>query len=133
MVCSSKLTSASSWCSKCQGQVRRQKASTSYQGRCRRQAPTVYRDGQRRPPHSRAKPGSSISSKWKTRSMPTTKEKTLVSRPCRNEPYSSAKHSSAVANHSKAGGIRRNAPAYCVRLAKKGEVAAARVGLVTSW
>ena len=44
MVCSSKLSNTSSLCSKCQGQVRRQKASTSYQGRCRRQAPTVCRD-----------------------------------------------------------------------------------------
>src|SRR5712691_13402076 len=128
MVCSSKLTSASSLCSKCHGQVRRQKASTSYQGRCRRQAPTVYRDGQRRPPHSRAKASSSISSRWKTRSMPTTKEKTLVNRPCRKEPYSSAKHCSAVANQSKACGISRNAPACWVRVEKKGEAAAARAG-----
>ena len=82
MVCSSKLTSASSLRSKCHGQVRRQKASTSYQGRCRRQPPTVCRDGQRRPPHSRAKPASSISSRWKMRSRPITKEKTLVNRPC---------------------------------------------------
>src|SRR2546421_1882414 len=121
MVCSSKLTRASSWCSKCHGQVRRQKASTPYQGRCRRQAPTVCRDGQRRPPHSRAKPASSISSRWKTRSIPTTKEKALVSRPCCKEPYWSAKHFSAVTNQSKAEGISRNAPAYCVGVEQKGE------------
>src|SRR5450755_4710181 len=119
MVCSSKLTSASSLRSNCQGQVRRQKASTSCQDRFRRQPPTVCRDGQCRPPHRRAKPASSI--------LPITKEKTLVNRPCRKEPYSSAKHSSAMANQSKAVGIKRNAPAYCVRVEKKGE-AAARVG-----
>src|SRR5476649_682698 len=128
MVCSSKLTSASSLRSKCHGQVRRQKASTSCQDRCRRQPPTVCRDGQRRLPHSRAKPGSSISSRWKTRSTPATKEKMLVNRPCRKEPYSSAKHCSAVANQSKACGIKRNAPACCVRVEKKGEAAEARAG-----
>src|ERR1019366_9907116 len=130
MVCSSKLVSTSWLCTKCQGQVRRQKASTSYQGRCRRQEPTVYRDGQRWPPHSRAKPASSISSRWKMRSMPTTKEKMLVNSPCRKEPYLSAKHSLAVANQSKAVGISRNAPAYCVRVEKKGEAATARAGSV---
>src|SRR6266851_292156 len=132
MVCSSKLTSASSLCSKSQGQVRRQKASTSCQDRCRRQPPTVCRDGQRRPPHNRAKPASSISSRWKMRSTPITKAKTLVNRPCRKEPYSSAKQSSAVLSQSKACGIKRNAPAYCVRVEKKGE-AAAPVGSAASF
>ena len=41
MVCSSKLTMASARCNKCHGQVRRQKASTAYQGRCLRRATTV--------------------------------------------------------------------------------------------
>ena len=39
--------------------------------------------------------------------MPTTNEKTLVNRPCRKEPYSSAKQASALANQSKAVGISR--------------------------
>src|SRR4029077_4700482 len=127
MVCSSKLTNASSLRSKCHGKVRRQKASTSCQHKCRRQAPTVCRDGQRRPPQSAAKPRGSISPRWKTRSTPATKEKMLVNRPCRKEPYSSAKHCSAVANQSKACGIKRNAPAYWVRVEKKGEATAPRL------
>jgi hypothetical protein len=43
--------------------------------------------------------------------MPIKIAKTLVNSPRLNEPYSSAKHSSAIESHSSASGRRRNAPA----------------------
>ena len=94
--------------------MRRQKASTSYQGRWRRQPPTTCRDGQAEPPVSRAKPRSSICVEVEDASRPTTRAKTLVNSPRHSEPYSSAKQSWAVASQSRAVGNRRKAPAYWV-------------------
>src|SRR5262249_34936922 len=77
-------------------------------------------DGQRRPPVNSAKPTSALWSRCQTRSLPTTRAKTLVRRPRRAVPPASVKQSRATASQCRALGIRKNAPAYGVRAAKKG-------------